>query len=166
VNQAELMITFDEWYRLSEKSLDPAKTREHYEAKFLSEYPKVRFATGEGALATALENVAKLSADRLPIIPAKPNAPDSWRRLAALHCELARLTVDGYFLSYRDAAKVFDGMSHQEAYEITGALVMLGVIAFVGKGKPGVNSREAAEFRYLLSQSENGAEEDDANFEI
>ena len=44
-----------------------AKTREHYEAKFLSEYPKVRFATGEGTLATALENVAKLSADRLPI---------------------------------------------------------------------------------------------------
>jgi len=147
---AELAIAFDEWHRLSLPFLDPAKTREHYEAKFLSEYPKVRFATGEGTLATALENVAKLPPDQLPIIPAKPNAPDSWRRLAALHCELARLTVDGYFLSYRDAAKVFDGLSHQEAYEITGALATLGVITFVGKGQPGLNSREAAEFRCLL----------------
>jgi hypothetical protein len=163
---AELAIAFDEWHRLSLPFLDPAKTREHYEAKFLSEYAKVRFATGEGTLATALENVAKLPPDQLPIIPAKPNAPDSWRRLVALHCELARFTVDGYFLSYRDAAKVLDGLSHQEAYEITGALATLVVITFVGKGQPGVNSRKAAEFRYLLSQSENGAEEDDADFEI
>jgi hypothetical protein len=163
---AELVIAFDEWHRLSLPFLDPAKTREHYEAKFLSEYPKVRFATGEGRLATALENVAKLPPDQLPIIPAKPNAPDSWRRLAALHCELARLTVDGYFLSYRDAARVLDGLSHQEAYEITGALTTLGVITFVGKGQPGMKSRQASEFRYLLSQRENGAEEDDGGFEI
>jgi len=51
--------------------LDPAKTRDYYEAKFLSEYQKVRFATGEGTLATALENVAKLSPDQLPMIPQK-----------------------------------------------------------------------------------------------
>jgi CHC2 zinc finger len=150
---AELAIAFDEWHRLSLPFLDPAKTREHYEAKFLSEYAKVRYATGEGTLATALENVAKLPPDQLSIIPNKPNAPDSWRRLAALHCELARLTVDGYFLSYRGAAKVFDGLSHQEAYEITGALATLGVITFVGKGQPGLNSGKAAEFRYLLDDS-------------
>jgi len=155
---AELAIAFGEWHQLSLPFLDPAKTREQYEAKFLSEYPKVRFATGEGTLATALENVAKLPPDQLPIIPAKPNAPDSWRRLAALHCELSRLCgTPGYFLAYRDASKAFDGMSHQEAYEITGALVTLGVIAFVRKGQPGLISREAAEFRYLLPQSENGA---------
>jgi hypothetical protein len=163
---AELAIAFDEWHTLSLAFLDPAKTREHYEAKFLSEYAKVRFATGEGMLATALENVAGLSADQLPIIPEKPNAPESWRRLAALHRELSRLCgTPGYFLAYRDAAKVFDGMSHQEAHAITGALATLGVITFVGKGQPGLNSGKAAEFRYLLSQSEIRVGDDDG-FEI
>jgi hypothetical protein len=161
---AELAIAFDEWHGLSLPFLDPAKTREHYEAKFLSEYRKVRFATGEGTLATALENVAKLSPDHLPVIPAKSNAPESWCRLAALHRELCRLTIDSYFLSYRDAAKVFDGLGHQEAYEITGALATLGVIEVVNNGQAGVNSRKAAEFRHLLTVSENAAAQRDEGF--
>jgi hypothetical protein len=147
---AELATAFHEWYRLSLSFLDHAKTLDDYEAKFLSEFAKVRFATGEGRLATALENVAKLSANQLPIIPCKPNTPESWRRLAALHRELALLRAKPtYFLSYRDAAKVFDGMTHQQAFDITGALFTLGVITFVSKGKAGVNSRKAAEFRKL-----------------
>jgi len=56
-----------------------------------------------------------------------------------------------YFLSYRDAAKVYDGLSHQEAHTITFALARLGVIKIESKGKAGLNGREAAEFRYLLS---------------
>jgi CHC2 zinc finger len=148
---AELTIAFDEWHRLSLHFLDPTKTRDHYEAKFLSEFSKVRFATGDGRLMTALENVAKLSSDQLPEIPGKSNAPEGWRRLAALHRELSRLRgKPTHFLAYRDAARVFDGMSHQEAYAITGALETLGVIEIVDKGKAGLNSREAAEFRYLL----------------
>jgi hypothetical protein len=147
---AELETAFDEWYRLSLKLLDPAKTRDCYEAKFLSEFAKVRFATGEGRLATALENVAKLSASQLPIIPSKPNAPESWRRLTALHYELACLRAKPtYFLSYRDAARVFDGMTRQQAFDITGALFTLGVIDFVSKGKAGLNSGKATEFRNL-----------------
>jgi len=162
----ELGIAFDDWHRLSLAFLDPAKTREHYEAKFLSEYPKVRFATGEGTLATALENVANLSQDQLPMIPGRPNAPESWRRVVALHRELSRLCgTPGYFLAYRDAAKVFDGLSHQEAWEITGALATLGVITFVDKGQPGLNSRKAAEFRYLLPQTEN-ADRDDEGLDL
>jgi hypothetical protein len=150
----ELETAFDEWYRLSLAFLDPAKTRDDYEAKFLSEFAKVRFATGEGRLATALENVAILSASQLPIILGKPNAPESWRRLLALHYELARLRAkQTYFLSYRDAAKVFDGMTHQQAFDITGALFTLGVIDFVSKGKAGLNSRKAAEFRNLRADS-------------
>ena len=95
-----------------------------------------------------------------------PNAPESWRRLAALHRELSRLCgTPGYFLSYRDAARVLDEMSHQEAYEITGALATLGVIEFVNNGKPGLNSGKAAEFQYLLPLNENGTEEDDGGFE-
>jgi hypothetical protein len=46
------------------------------------------------------------------------------------------------------------------------ALAQLGVIEIVRKGQPGLNSREAAEFRYLPSQRENGAEEDDGGFKI
>jgi len=66
----------------------------------------------------------------------------------AQHRELARLRAKPkYFLSYRDAAKVFDGLTHQQAFDITGALFMLGVIDFVSKGKAGLNSRKAAEFR-------------------
>jgi hypothetical protein len=40
-----------------------------------------------------------------------PNAPERWRRLAALHCELSRHSGGkAYFLSYRDAAKAYDGL--------------------------------------------------------
>ena len=151
---AELETAFYEWYRLSLSFLDPAKTRDDYDAKFLSEFAKVRFATGEGTLATALENVAKLSPDQLPIIAGKPNAPASWRRLLALHYELARLRAKPrYFLSYRDAAKVFDGMTHQQAFDITGTLFTLGMIDFVSKGKAGLNSGKAAEFRNVGTDS-------------
>jgi hypothetical protein len=163
---AELLIAFGEWHRLSLPFLDSAKTRDYYDAKFLSEFSKVRFATGEGTLATALENVAKMSHDQLPVIPDKPNAPESWRRLAALHRELSRLCgTPEYFLSYRDAAKACNGLSHQEAHTITLALATLGVIEIVQKGQPGLNSREAAEFRYLLSQSEKD-EQEDTGFEL
>jgi CHC2-type zinc finger protein len=159
---AELTIAFDEWHRLSLRFLDPAKTRDYYEAKFLSEFSKVRFATGDGTLMAALENIAKLSPDQLPEIPGKPNAPESWRRLAALHRELSRLRGKStHFLAYRDGARVFDGMSHQEAHAITGALETLGVIKIVGKGKAGLNSREAAEFRCLLPETDNPAEEEE-----
>jgi CHC2 zinc finger len=159
---AELTIAFDEWHRLSLRFLDPAKTRDYYEAKFLSEFSKVRFATGDGTLMAALENVAKRSPDLLSEIPGKPNAPESWRRLAALHGDLSRLRgKPTHFLAYRDAARVFDGMSHQEAHAITGALETLGVIKIVGKGKAGLNSREAAEFRCLLPETDNPAEEEE-----
>ena len=158
LHSAELAIAFDEWHGLSRGLLDPAKTREDYEAKFLSEFQKVRFASGEGTFATALENVARLSFDKLPIIPGKRNAPESWRRLAALHREIAHLRAKPtYFLAYRDAAKVFDGISAQQASDITGALVTLGVIDFVSKGKAGLNSREATEFRYLLPKELGGS---------
>ena len=153
---AELMPAFDEWHRLSQPFLDPAKTRDDYLAAFLAELRKVRVPTGDGdTLKTALETVSKLPASELPQIPGMPNAPESWRRVAALHRELSRLCGGNvYFLSYRDAAKVCEGVSHQQAHTITGALVRLGVIEIVRKGKAGLNSGEAAEFRYLLPESE------------
>jgi CHC2 zinc finger len=44
----ELMPAFDEWYRLSQPFLDPAKTRDDYLAEFLAGLRKVRVPTGEG----------------------------------------------------------------------------------------------------------------------
>ena len=91
------------------------------------------------------------------------------RLLAALHRELSRRSTQKnkiHFLSYRDAAKVCDGLSHQEAHTISFGLWELGVIEIVRKGQPGLNSREAAQFRYVLSQSENCADEDDRGFDL
>ena len=69
-----------------------------------------------------------------------------------------------YFLSYRDAAKVRDDLGHQEAHTITYGLVTLGVIEIVSKGKAGLNSQKAAEFRYLLAENGNVAEDEDEGF--
>ena len=134
----------------------------------LAELTKVRLPTGEGdTLKRALENLSNVLDSDLPIIPGFPDAPTSCRKLVALHREMSRLCKGNtYFLSYRDAAKVCEGLSHQEAHTITGALIRLGVIEIVRKGKAGVNSKIAAEFRYLLPETANGAEGDDAGFEL
>ena len=68
-------------------------------------------------------------------------------------------------MSYRDAAKVCAGLSHQTAYTITFALARLGVIKIVRKGQAGLNGGKAAEFRYLLLETE-GVEENDDGVEI
>ena len=89
LNTAELMHVFNEWYRLSQAFVGSAESREHQLAAFLAELGKVRVPTGEcNALNKALEAVSKLSADGLPQIPGMPDAPQPWRRLAALHREL------------------------------------------------------------------------------
>ena len=81
--------------------------------------------------------------------------------------ELCRLSANGtYFLSYRDAADVSDKLNHQTAHTMTFALVTLGVIEIVNKGEPNPNGGKASEFRYLLSQSETCADEDDRGFDL
>jgi hypothetical protein len=148
----ELMPAFNEWHRVSQPFLDPGKTRDDHLASFLAELRKVRVPTGEGdTLNKALETVAKLSPDELPVIPGIPEAPESWRRLAALHRELSHLSGgETYFLTCRDAAKAFPGLSHQTAYNINLALARLGMIKIVraGDSRPG---GKASQFRYLLS---------------
>jgi catechol 2,3-dioxygenase-like lactoylglutathione lyase family enzyme len=147
-----------EWHRFSQPFLNPAETRDDHLAAFLAELAKVREPTSEDdKLQKALENVLKLLPDQLPTLPSAPEKfREKYRRLAALHREMSRLCEGKiYFLSYRDAAKVCDGLSHQEAHMITYGLVTLGVIEIVRKGKAGLNSRKASEFRYLLSQTEN-----------
>jgi CHC2-type zinc finger protein len=160
LSNSELMLAFDEWHRLSQPFLDPQKTRADYLAAFLAKPAKVRMPTGEGdTLNKALEAVAKLSASELPVIPGLPDAPESLRRVAALHRELSRLCAGkAYFLTCRDTAKAHPGLSHQSAYNINLALAQLGVIQVVRAGDPRPNGK-ATEFRYLLSQSENGEAE-------
>ena len=128
-------------------------------AMFLAERTKVRVPTGEGdTINKALENVSKLPDSDLPVIPRFPDARKPWRKLAALHREMSRLCGNNiYFLSYRDAAKACKELNHQSAHTITLALAHVSVIEIVRNGKPGLNSRKAAEFRYLLSQTENVA---------
>jgi len=55
-----------------------------------------------------------------------------------------------------------EGLSHQEAHTITvGVLVRYGVVKILGNGKAGLNSREAAQFRYLLPESKSAEEDGD-----
>ena len=163
---AELMPAFDEWHRLSRNFLDHAKTRDDYLAEFLSGLGKVRVPTGEGdTINKALQIVSKLPISELPTIPGLPNAPEHWRRVAALHCEMSRLTGHNiYFLGCRDAARVAPCLTYQAVSSINGALERAGVIKTVrvGDQRPGGN---ASEFRYLLQQSEN-ADEDDEGLDL
>ena len=56
-------------------------------------------------------------------------------------------------------------MHFQRAWEITRAIASprIGVLEIISNGKPGAQGGELAKFRYILQQTENGAqiEEDD-----
>jgi len=159
LDTTELILTFDEWYRLSKPFLDSQKTYDDYLAAFLAEFGKVRVPTGEGqTIKEALACVSRLLSSKLPVIPDLPDAPESWRRIAALHRDLSRRSPNGiYFLTCRDAAKAFPGLSHQTAYNINLALAQLGVVQIVHKGDPRPNGGKAAQFQYLLPETENAA---------
>jgi hypothetical protein len=152
----ERMLAFNAWYRASGWYVDP-KTRDDYLASYLAELGKVRVPTGEGdTLKKALEHVSALSVSELPVIPDYADAPESWRRIAAVHCELSRRSTNKnntYFLSCRDSAKAFPGLSHQKAYDINLALAELGVVKIVRPGDKRHPGGKASEFRYLLPQT-------------
>jgi len=149
LDPVELIRAFNSWYEVSAPHLDPKKTRDDYCGSFLAEFGKVRVPTGEGeALNLAL---ARTSASLPPEIPGRPDAPESWRSLAALHRELARQSASGiYFLSCRDAAKAHPSLNKDSASNINLGLAQLGVIKImrIGAARPGGN---ASEFQYLLS---------------
>ena len=69
------------------------------------------------------------------MIPAMPNAPESFLRVAALHRQLSRpSTNETYYLSCRDSAKAFPGLSYQTASNINLALAHLGVVEVLCRG--------------------------------
>jgi hypothetical protein len=86
----------------------------------------------------------------LPLLPGILEPLESWRRLAALHRQLALQSANGrYFLSCRDAATVHQDLNKDSANTINHALTRLGVIdpVRIGDARPG---GKASEFRYLL----------------
>ena len=122
-----------------------------------------RVPEGREVIAQAIEVVLKLPASKLPMIPDMPNAPESLRRIAALHRELSRRSREKdkrYFLGCRDAAKAYPGLNKTEAAIINRALVQLGVIHEVRPGEQ-IPGGLAAEFRYLLPDTESAEEDDD-----
>jgi hypothetical protein len=157
LNTGELMQVFSEWYYVSHPFLDPGKTRDDYFAAFLAELGKVRVPTGEGdTINNALEQISTLPVSELPVIPGVPDAPESWRRIAAFHREVSRRSANKtYFLSCRDTAKAFPGLSHQTAYNINLALTRLGVLKIVRNGDAHPNGK-ASKFSYILPQTKNG----------
>jgi hypothetical protein len=78
-----------------------------------------------------------------------PTAPESWRKLLALHREFRQSSTGTYFLSCRDAAKAHPDLNKDSANTINRALDRLGVIRLlrVGDARPNGN---ASEFRFLL----------------
>jgi len=160
LGMAEIIVACSEWYRLSQPFLDPAKAYDLYLAELVAALRKVRVPTGEGeTIETALKAVAKLSLSQLPVIPGYPNAPESWRRVAAVHRELSRLCRGNtYFLSCRHGAKAYLGLSYQAVSDINHTLKRLGVTKLVRAGDQHPNGK-ASEFRYLLPDAENAPQE-------
>jgi len=156
----EILVACGEWCRLSQPFLDAAKTHDNYLAELIAALRKVRVPTGEGeTIEKALKAVSKLAPSELPMIPGYPNAPESWRRVAALHRELSRsCRGNTYFLSCRDGALVHSGLNYQAVSDINRTLDRLGLIKVVRMGDQRPNGK-ASEFRYLLPQTENGAHE-------
>jgi len=157
---SEVVTAFREWFELSRPFLEPKATFEEHLATLIAEMGKVLVPTGEGALETAIAKVLSLSLSDLPEIPDWAVAPETWRRLAAIHRELSAANGGNpHFLSYRDAAQAI-GVSPKQAHDITLTIEGFGVIKIVSKGDARPNGGKAAEFRYLLPQSENGTWED------
>jgi hypothetical protein len=164
---AEIAVAASEWYRLSQPFLDRAKTYDVYLAALIAALRKVRVPTGEGeTIEKALKAVSKLSPSQLPVIPGYPDAPESWRRVAALHRELFRLCRGNtYFLSCRHGAKAHSGLSYQAVSDINHALERFGVIKLVRVGDQRPNGK-ASEFRYLLADADARSGEDEQEVEI
>jgi len=163
LSNAEVTLAIEEWYRLSQSVLDPEETLEHHLLRGLAELRKVKVALGKEVVSQAVEVVLKLLVSALPVIPGMPNAPESLRRIAALHRELSQRSTEKdkrYFLGCRDAAKAHPGLSKSEAAIINNALVQLGIIEVLRRGEQ-IPGGLASEFRYLLSHDESPDDDDD-----
>jgi hypothetical protein len=166
LSNAEVTLAIEEWHRLSQSVLDPEETLEHHLLRGLAELRKVKVALGKEIVSQAVQVVLKFPISELPVIPGMPNAPESLRRIAALHRELSRRSKEkdrGYFLGCRDAAKAHPGLSKSEAALINHALVQLGVVEVLRAGEQ-IPGGLASEFRYLLPETDSQDDEEEMPF--
>ena len=161
LSNTEVTLAIEEWHRLSQPVLDAQETLEHHLLHGLAELRKVKVALGREVISQAIEVVLRLPVSELPVIPGMANAPESLRRVAALHRELSWRSTKKekrYFLGCRDAAKAYPGLSKSEAAIINNALVQLGVIEVLRPGEQ-IPGGLASEFRYLLPETDSTAED-------
>ena len=147
----EQVAAFNGWYKKG-----AAFMRGKYDkqlALFLRERASVKKPRGgDIAFRRMVKTVAELPASELPVISGfEGAAPETWRRVAALHREKARHAKGGvYELSCRDTANALEGWDHRDAHALNDALAKAGVIEKVEKGAVGKRKGVAARWRYLL----------------
>jgi hypothetical protein len=96
-----------------------------------------------------------------------PKAPESFLRVAALHRQLSRpSTNETYYLSCRDSAKAFPGLSYQTASNINLALAHLGVVEVLCRGDARLSGGRASQSRYLLPETHNGGSDAEEEEEL
>jgi hypothetical protein len=150
-------LSFDErvtalkaWYEKSK-----AVTKMEYDkqlALFMKELTSVKKPKGgDVEFRRMVQTVAKLPASELPAIDAfEGEAPETWRRVAALHREKARQAKGSvYELSSRDTGDAL-GWDHQAAHALNDVLEEAGVIKKAENGAAGKRKGVATKWRYLL----------------
>ena len=137
---AELMAAFNRWHDtgLQMGQLDPAKTRDDYLTKFMSAKSKAKKPLGPVLDFEAV--IAELNTRPLP-----PEADyfesDPPRRLVGLCKILQEHAGDApFFLACRKAASAI-GLAHTEAANYLSALVGVGLLTEISKGKGARASR-------------------------
>ena len=139
---------FDTWYHASRANLNPAETRAEYLAQFRRMFKKVRIVPGQ---CDALkEAIGRARAAIPPEIPDAPDAPSTWRLLAAVCRELQHKAGEApFFISKRDAMRIIEKKFPMEGLRALEALEDFHVLKLVKRGEPRVGGK-ASEFRYLL----------------
>ena len=147
----EQVAAFNGWYKKGGEFMKGKYDKQL--ALFLRERASVKKPRGgDIAFRRMVKTVAELPASELPVISGfEGDAPETWRRVAALHREKARQAKGGvYQLSCRDTANALEGWDHREAYALNDALAKAGVIEKVENGAVGKRKGVAARWRYLL----------------
>ena len=147
----EQVTAFNAWYEKGRAFMKVKYDKQL--ALFLRERSSVKKPKGgDIAFRRMIKTVVDLPANELPVISAfMGDAPETWRRIAALHREKARQAKGGvYELSCRDTANALEGWDHREAHALNDALAKACVIERVENGVPGKRKGVAARWRYLL----------------
>src|SRR5262249_26039472 len=148
----KIRLAVMEWVTISKPFLRQGKDFNFYMRRAAAKIKAVRSKPGgQDTLNRTAEALERLEVSQLPVILGYLNAPVSWRRVAGLHREIARLsTSDPYFLTCRDCAKIVGLKAPSQVWEINEWLERQGVIKVVKRGTGGEGGKPTT-YRYLLS---------------